>query len=217
LDRIRCRKHVDSASIRDFPAHSRVKMMDPLPTSLTHLMEQAEQGEPQAAQDMLPLVYRSLKALARQKMAKERPGHTLQATALVHEAFLRLGGDASARWSSRSHFYNAAAEAMRRILIEHARARGRVKRRGARERVSLSSVDLAIEADPTKILALDEAICRLQEVDPSAGQIVRLRYYAGLSIEETAAAMDISPRSVKREWAFARMWLYRELDAGAGD
>src|SRR5437868_15316808 len=126
-------------------------MPDHPPTELALLMEQADRGEQQAAQDLFPLVYQSLKALARRKMANERAGHTLQATALVHEAFLRLGGDAGARWSSRSHFYNAAAEAMRRILVEHARARGRDKRQGARERISLSSVDLAIEADPAEI------------------------------------------------------------------
>src|SRR5437588_8385320 len=127
-------------------------MADRPPTELTLLMERAERGERQAAEDLFPLVYQSLKALARRKMAGERAGHTLQATALVHEAFLRLGGDAGARWSSRSHFYNAAAEAMRRILVEHARARGRIKRQGARDRVSLTSIDLAIEADPAEIL-----------------------------------------------------------------
>src|SRR5437016_5993630 len=148
-------------------------MTDRPSADLTRLMQLAEQGGQQAAQDIFPLVYQSLKALARRKMARERPGHTLGATALVHEALLRLGGDTGARWSGRVHFFNAAAEAMRRILVEYARARGRVKRQGKRERVTLGTADLAFESDPAEILALDEAICRLQEQDANAGQVVR--------------------------------------------
>ncbi len=170
---------------------------------------------PQAAQDLLPLVYDQLRRLARQRMAQERVGHTLQATALVHEAFARLsgpGGAGGARFANVAHFYHAAAEAMRRILIEHARSRGAEKRGGAVRRVSFTTVlDLAAAPDPAEILAFDEAILRLEQETPDAAEVVRLRFYAGLSVEETAAALGVSPRTVNREWQYARAWLYRVL------
>ena len=180
---------------------------------VTRLLREVEAGKPHAAEALLPLVYDQLRELARHRMAEERTGHTLQATALVHEAYLRLVGDRPAGWAGRAHFFHAAAEAMRRILIEHARARGRVKRGGGaeRQRVPLSVIDLAAENDPAEILDLDEAICRLDEQSPDVAAVVRLRFYAGLTIEETAEALGISPQSVKRDWAYARAWLFQQL------
>ena len=160
---------------------------------------------------LVPVVYDELRALARAQLRHERPDHSLQATALVHEAYLRLLGGNQPPWNDRSHFFRAAAEAMRRILIEHARKRGRIKRGGKRVRVELSSVDLASEQDLDEILALDDAFQRLEEQDSKAADVVRLRFFAGLSVEETAKAMDLSERTVKREWAFARAWLYDAL------
>lgn len=165
---------------------------------------------PRSANDLLPLVYQSLKELAQQRMALERQGHTLQATALVHEAYLRLVGK-NVRWAGRAAFYHAAAQAMRRILIEHARARGRVKRGGAARRVPVNLLDLAEDADGDEILALDEAIGRLEEHTPDIAAVVRLRFYAGLSVAQTAEALCMGRRSVDRAWAYARVWLYREL------
>jgi RNA polymerase sigma factor (TIGR02999 family) len=174
-----------------------------------------EADAPAAAEDLLPLVYQSLKELARQRMSLERPGHTLQATALVHEAFLRLAGK-GVRWSGKLQFYQAAAQAMRRILVEHARARGRVKRGGNTCRVPVNLLDLAEDADREEILALDEAIRRLEEHTPEIAAVVRLRFFAGLTVEETAEALAMGRRSVDRAWAYARVWLYREL-YGAGE
>jgi RNA polymerase sigma factor (TIGR02999 family) len=179
-------------------------------TDFTRLLERARSDE-RAPEERMPLVDDQLKAIARRRMDQERAGPTLQATALVHEAWMRLAGSADVAWSSRAHFYGAAAEAMRRILIEHARGRGREKRGGAAKRLPLSVVDLATDPDSAQILALDEAIGRLERQDARAARIVRLRFYAGLSVDETAAALDVSRRTVLREWSFARAWLYREL------
>jgi RNA polymerase sigma factor (TIGR02999 family) len=167
-------------------------------------------AEPAAAEQLLPLVYQSLKELARQRMSLERAGHTLQATALVHEAYLRLVGK-NVRFAGRIQFYHAAAQAMRRILVEHARARGRVKRGGGARRVPFDILDLAEEADREEILALDEAIRRLEEHTPEIAAVVRLRFFAGLTVEQTAEALSMGRRSVDRAWAYARVWLYREL------
>ena len=185
----------------------------PAHVPVTRLLHDVEHGKPHAAEALLPLVYDQLRELARHRMVDERAGHTLQATALVHEAFLRLVGDRPAGWAGRAHFFHAAAEAMRRILIEHARARGRGKRGGGveRQRVPLSVVDLATESDPGEILDLDQAICRLDQQSPDLAAVVRLRFYAGLTIEETAEALGISPQSVKRDWAYARAWLFHQL------
>jgi RNA polymerase sigma factor (TIGR02999 family) len=160
---------------------------------------------------LFPAVYAELRAAARAKLRYERPDHTLQATALVHEAYLRLLGGAYPTWNDRQHFFRAAAEAMRRILVEYARGRARVKRGGNPIRVSLSDVDSAAHHDPGEILALDGAIRRLEEQDPKAADVVRLRFFAGLSVEDTAEMLDLSERTVKREWAFARAWLYDAL------
>ena len=191
---------------------------------ITRLLAQVGHGERHAGDALLPLVYEQLRELARRRMAGERRGHTLQATALVHEAYLRLlshpGGSV---WTSRGHFFHAAAEAMRRLLIDHARARASLKRGGhddgqphdrPRSRMAFSVLDLAAdeEHDPAEILALDEAISRLEQDEPHLGAVVRLRFYAGLSVEETAEALGVSARTVKRDWTFARAWLFRRLD-----
>ena len=174
--------------------------------------ERAMEGADQA---LFPLVYEQLRQLARRRMSEERAAHTLDATALVHEVYMRLlgaNGASTAAWSGRSQFFFAAAEAMRRILIDHARARGNLKRGGGRRRLPLSSVlDLATGEQFPEILALDDALMRLEEVSDSAASVVRLRFYAGLSIEEAAETMGVSPRTVKREWTYARAWLAREL------
>ena len=169
-------------------------------------------GEAVPAGELLPLVYQSLKELARQRMSAERAGHTLQATALVHEAYLRLAGK-NVRFAGRIQFYHAAAQAMRRILVEHARARGRVKRGAGVRRAPINLLDLAEEADRDQILALDEAIRRLEEHTPEIAAVVRLRFFAGLTVGETAEALCMGRRSVDRAWAYARVWLYRELYA----
>jgi RNA polymerase sigma factor (TIGR02999 family) len=161
--------------------------------------------------ELFELVYDQLRNLARRRMAEERVDHTLQTTGLVHEAYLRLQSGGQVHWSSRGQFFIAAAEAMRRILIEHARSRGKLKRGGGHRRVLFNVLDLAAEEQIPEILALDEAVGRLEEVSPEVATVVRLRFYAGLSVEETAEAMGVSPRTVKREWTYARAVLYREL------
>jgi len=160
---------------------------------------------------LVPLLYDELRGLARAQLARERPDHTLQATALVNEAYVRLLGASEPPWNDRSHFFRAAAEAMRRILIEHARKRGRAKRGGGRVRVELRDAHLTDEQDLDELLALDEAFRRLDEQDPRAADVVRLRYYAGLSVADTARALDLSERTVKRDWTLARAWLYEAL------
>jgi RNA polymerase sigma factor (TIGR02999 family) len=168
-------------------------------------------GRQEVMERLLPVVYDELRALARAQLRRERPDHTLQPTALVHEAYLRLLAGVNLPWNDRQHFFRAAAEAMRRILIEHARKRGRVKRGGGQIRVDLSGVDLAGGPDPDQLLALDDAFRRLEQQDPEAADVVRLRFFAGLSVAETAHATGRSERTVKREWAFARAWLYDAL------
>ena len=174
------------------------------------------QSREAAMERLLPLVYDELRTLARAHLRHERPDHTLQPTALVHEVYLRLLGTTQPPWNDRQHFFRAAAEAMRRVLIEHARRRGRVKRGGRRVRVELGAVDLANDEDLEQLVALDDAFRRLEQQDPQAADVVRLRFFAGLSVEETAQATGLSERTVKREWAFARAWLYDALrDSGA--
>lgn len=165
---------------------------------------------------LLPLVYGELRALARAHLRHERPDHTLQPTALVHEVYLRMLGGQRPPWSDRGHFFRAAAEAMRRILIEYARKRGRIKRGGDRVRVPLRGVHLGTLQNLDEILALDEVIRRLEEQDPRMADVVRLRFFAGLSVEETAKALELSERTVKREWSFARAWLYNALRKAGG-
>jgi RNA polymerase sigma factor (TIGR02999 family) len=180
---------------------------------VARLLSERVTNEPKLAAELLPLVYDALRDLAKRYMARERIDHTLQATALVHEAYERLvGRDVS--WDGRVHFYLAAAQAMRDILIDHARTRSRQKRGGGAKRVPLdvsSVADLASDVDLETILALDSAICRLGGIDAQAERVVRLRFFAGLSVEEAAQALKVSPRTIKRSWSFARAWLAREL------
>jgi RNA polymerase sigma factor (TIGR02999 family) len=185
----------------------------PTEPEITRLLRKCAVGDARAAEELLPLVYDQLRRLAQKQMGQERSAHTLQATALVHEAYLRLVGNDELNWDGRAHFYFASAEAMRRILIEHARARARIKRGGdggSPPRRGLPD-DAAIdpEQDFSRILMLDDALRRLETEDPQAANVVRLRYFAGLTVDQTAAAMGLSPSSVDREWAFARARLHR--------
>jgi RNA polymerase sigma factor (TIGR02999 family) len=163
-------------------------------------------------EELVTRVYEQLHRIAEGRMRQERKGHTLQATALVNEAWLRLAGRGEERgFESRSHFYHAAAEAMRRVLIDHARSRGRVKRGGGRKRALVNVLDLAVEPDFEEVTAVDDAIRQLEEKDPRAGRVVRLRFFTGLSVEETAAVLGVSSRTVIGDWAYARAWLFGAL------
>jgi len=183
---------------------------------MTRLLGDIAQGREGALAELFPLVYGELRKMAAVRMAAEREDHTLQPTALVHEAYFRLVGKSHIEWKSRAHFFHAAAEAMRRILIDHARARDRLKRGHGirRELQALESVaDLAESANFEQIVAVDHAVRRLEEMNPEVGGVVRLRFYAGLNPEETGQALGLSPRTVFRHWAYARAWLYRELSS----
>jgi RNA polymerase sigma factor (TIGR02999 family) len=188
------------------------------PMSAIHsILDAIDQGEPNAAEQLLPLVYTELRELAARKLAHESPANTLQPTALVHEAYLRIVNDGQGRrWHSRGHFFAAAAEAMRRILIEQARQKRSLRRGGGRQRLDLENIQLLDEATPEAVLALNEALERLAEGEPIVGQVVKLRFFAGLSIEETANALHISTRTVNRHWCFARAWLYQQLSERDG-
>ncbi len=168
-------------------------------------------GDERAAGDLLPLIYDSLRRLGQQMMAQEKPGQTLQATALVHEAYLRLLGD-DTTWDDRRHFYAAAARAMRRILVERARRRGRLRHGGRRARVDLDVAQIAQQEDSLDYVAVDEALGRLEQEDPRVAQVVMLRFFAGLSVEDTARALGTSPRTVRRDWSYAKAWLYEALE-----
>jgi RNA polymerase sigma factor (TIGR02999 family) len=182
---------------------------------VTRLLDAAAAGDPKAAAHLLPLVYDELRKLAAARLAAERPGQTLQATALVHEAYLRLVGQGdNAGWNGRGHFFGAAAEAMRRILVELARRKGRVQHGGSLHRVELEDVPAVGDSQADDLLALDDALAALARVEPLKAEVVKLRYFAGLTIDETAACLGISPATAKRHWAVARAWLYRHLSAG---
>ncbi len=184
---------------------------------VTRILSAIDQGDPHAAEKLLPLVYDELRRLAANKMAKEKPGQTLQATALVHEAYLRLvaSGDASAtrarHWKSSGHFFAAAAEAMRHILVDRARRKSSAKRGGDRARLEFDEAHFAAAQDSGEVLAVDQALAGLAEADPQAAELVKLRYFAGLSIPEAAKSLDISARSADRLWAYARAWLRRAI------
>ncbi len=186
-------------------------MPDSSPSEVTRLVRDAGQGDPQAAAQLLPLVYEELRRLARARMAGERGGGTLQPTALVHEAFLRLVGDEDPGWNSRGHFFGAAARAMRNILVEQARRRASLKRGGDRQRVPADEADLAIEPPAEDLLALEEALSELEREDPRKGRIVMLHWFAGLTLDETAEVLETSPSTVKREWRFIRALLHGRL------
>ncbi len=186
-------------------------------SDVTHILSAIEQGDPHAAEQLLPLVYDELRKLAAHKMAQEAPGQTLQATGLVHEAYLRLVDVEQAQhWNSRGHFFAAAAEAMRRILIDRAREKLAVKRGGDRKRVPLAEVDPPAGTPPEDLLAFDEALEQLTRLDPTAGQLVKLRYFAGLSVEQAAATLRVALPTAYRHWTFARAWLHAQV-AGATD
>jgi RNA polymerase sigma factor (TIGR02999 family) len=179
---------------------------------VTQILSAIAQGDARAAEELLPLVYDELRKLAAQRLTLERPGQTLQATALVHEAYLRLaGGDKVQHWNSRGHFFAAAAEAMRRILIENARGKAREKRGGDWRRVDFEELDVTTSVSPDQLIALDDALARLAALDPRAGELVKLRYFAGLALDEAAAALNVSPATAYRHWAYARAWLRGEL------
>jgi RNA polymerase sigma factor (TIGR02999 family) len=177
----------------------------------TKILEALGAGDGQAAEELLPLVYEELRRLAAAKMAQEAPLQTLQPTALVHEAWLRLLGSGAQRWNSRGHFFGAAAEAMRRILIDRARRRGRLRHGGGLVRLDLSQVDVALTTDDDLLLRVDEVLEKLALEAPEKAQLVKLRFFAGLSLAEAAEALGIAPATAKRHWAFARAWLFEEL------
>jgi RNA polymerase sigma factor (TIGR02999 family) len=179
---------------------------------VTRILSQIEQGDGQAAEQLLPLIYDELRALAAAKMAQENPGQTLQATALVHEAYIRLVDVEKAQhWDSRGHFFVAASEAMRRILINRARDEGRIKRGGEHRRIDLDKIEVAVETPDDDLLALNEAVERLAHENQECASVVKLRFFGGLSAEEAASALGIAKSTADRYWAYARAWLFAEL------
>jgi RNA polymerase sigma factor (sigma-70 family) len=195
-------------------------------SEVTRILSAIEQGDSQAAEQLLPLVYDELRKLAAQRLASEKPGQTLQATALVHEAYLRLVATPSShplpdsgrglgggvqRWDTRGHFFAAAAEAMRRILIEKARRKKRLKRGGRLKRIDLENVELTLDGPSDDLIALDEALTKLSQQHPDKAQLVKLRYFAGLTVNEAANVLGISTSTADRHWTYARAWLFREL------
>ena len=179
---------------------------------VTRILSAIDQGDPQAAEQLLPVVYQQLRRLAAQNLAQEKPGQTLQTTALVHEAYIRLVDvDKAQQWNSRGHFFAAAAEAMRRILVENARRKHRVRHGGGRKRLNLDRLDLADEEACASLVALDEALEKLAAEEEGVAAVVKLRYFAGLTIEQTAKALGVSVRTANRHWAYARAWLYQQL------
>lgn len=181
---------------------------------VTRILNAIEQGDPKAAEELLPLVYDELRLLAAQKMSNESPGQTLQATALVHEAYIRLVGEDKQNWKNRRQFFLAASEAMRRILVDNARRKKRLKHGGEHHRSELNEATLKQNEDllVDDLIALDEALTKLSEEDEVKARVVKLRYFAGLSIEQTSDILEISPRTVKRYWAYARAWLLNEIE-----
>ncbi len=180
---------------------------------VTRILAAAGAGDKQAAAELLPLVYNELRRLAAARMAQEKPGQTLQATALVHEAWLRLTGPNQIQWNGRGHFFGAAAEAMRRILLERARKKGRVRHGGHLQRVDLDQVTLATQDNDDILVAVDEALEKLAAESPQKAEIVKLRYFGGLEHAEIAEVLGVSEPTVRRAWAYARSWLYAELKA----
>jgi RNA polymerase sigma factor (TIGR02999 family) len=186
------------------------------PQEITRLLADWSGGDRAALEKLTPLVYAELRRIARRQMREENPGHTLQATALVNEAYLRLAGDEGRDWHDRSHFYSVCAQVMRHVLIDHARARTRDKRGGGALHVSLDEAAAVAGQGAHELVALDEALRTLERLDPQKGRVVELRYFAGLSIEETAEVLGVSPSTVRREWRRAKAWLYRAVSGGGG-
>jgi len=189
--------------------------MDPNHTDLTRSLSEAAGGSRQAAEELLPLVYEELRRLAAARMAHEASGHTLQATALVHEAWVRLTGGADQRWENRAHFFAAASEAMRRILIENARRKARIKHGGNLVRLEIEGLDLMAASSDEMILLVDEALERFQVEDPEKGKIVVMKFFGGLTNQEVAETLGVTERTVERQWAYAKAWLFRDIRAAA--
>ena len=184
-------------------------------SDVTQILSQIEQGDPSAAEQLLPLIYEELRKLAAAKLAHEKPGQTLQATALVHEAYIRVANPSAPQaWNSRGHFFGAAAEAMRRILVENARRKHRLKRGGELARESLEDVPVQCEVPEDELLDLDEALAQLAREDPQKAEVVKLRFFAGLSHEESAQVLGIATVTAKRHWRYARVWLHRQMHKG---
>ena len=180
-------------------------------SDVTHILVEVSRGNGQAAEELLPLVYDELRRIAGARMAQEAAGHTLQPTALVHEAWLRMVGEGARTWQNRAHFFGAATEAMRRILIDSARRKSRLKRGGNRERVDIDDLDLAAATPDDKMLLIDEALERLQTEDAEKAKIVVMKFFGGLTNQEVALSLGVTERTVERQWAYARAWLFREI------
>jgi len=185
-------------------------------SDVTRILNAIERGDAKATDELLPLVYEELRLLAAQKLSHEPPGQTLQATALVHEAYIRLVGDEPQNWNSRGHFFAAAAEAMRRILVENARRKGRLKRGGGKGAIALTGLEAPFEACPDDLLTLDEALAKLAEADGEAADLLKLRYFAGLTIKQVADLRNVSERTVLNDLAYARAWLHRAIQKDSG-
>ena len=185
--------------------------MDPSAADVTTLLNRFADGDQEAAAQLIPLIYAELHRLAIRRLRRERPGHTLQATALVHEVYLKLAGQPNARWKNRTQFFAVASQLMRRILVDYARAQRRIRRGGRREKVSLDEVLLVAPDRSDELLAIHESLSRLEEMDSRQGRIVELRYFGGLTVDETAEVLGVSPKTVMREWNMAKAWLYGEL------
>lgn len=183
---------------------------------VTRILNAIRDGDAKAGEELLPLVYDELRRLAAYKMAGEAAGHTLQATALVHEAWLRLSGPQQQSWENRAHFFGAAAEAMRRILVEHARRKQSLKRGGGALREELEESDLILTAPPDELLAVHEALDKLAQEDPAAAELVKLRYFVGMTMEEAATALGLAKRTAENLWTYARVWLHREIRKSEG-
>jgi RNA polymerase sigma factor (TIGR02999 family) len=180
-------------------------------SEVTRILQSIDSGDPNAAGELLPLIYEQLRNLAAHKMAGEAPGQTLQPTALVHEAWLRLTGNADVKWEGRSHFFGAAAEAMRRILIENARRKRALRHGGGQRRLDIMEMEIAAESNDGELLAVSEALDKFALIDKQKAALVKLRYFGGLTIEEAAKVLGISPATAKRHWTYSRAWLYQEI------
>jgi RNA polymerase sigma factor (TIGR02999 family) len=187
-------------------------------SEVTRILSAIEKGDPHAAGQFLPLVYDELRQLAAQRLAQEKPGQTLEATALVHEAYLRLmGSDTQQPWDHRGHFFAAAAEAMRRILVESARRKRRLRHGGGRKRLDLDAIDLAADEEDDRLVALDECLTKLAAEEPVVADVIKMRYFVGFTIDQTAEALGISVRTANRHWAYARAWLHQHLERSSED
>jgi RNA polymerase sigma factor (TIGR02999 family) len=182
-----------------------------LMSDVTLILQAVRRGDGQAAEELLPMVYNELRRLAAARMAQESAGQTLQATALVHEAWLRMVGDGDRSWQNRAHFFGAAAEAMRRILIENARRKSRLKRGGGQVRLNIEELELAATTPDDKVLLIDEALARLQVEDPQIARVVTMKYFGGMTNQEAAESLGVTERTVERQWAYAKAWLFRDI------